>query len=118
MAKSLEDPKNLLDPRDLIENCGNKRELAHRVLRAYLRVSPALVSRILTGAEASDADEVRIGAHTLRGSSATIGAKALADLCKRIESAPLATSREELMLFNEHFDLTVGEIQRYLEEPA
>ena len=50
------------------------------------------------GAQAvgSPAEAVRDAAHTLKASSANIGAHALADLCKRVEDLARATNLDEI----------------------
>jgi HPt (histidine-containing phosphotransfer) domain-containing protein len=74
------------DPSQLIENCGNKVELAKKVLAAFVRLSPNLVDKIALALEEGDHEQARVNSHTLRGSSMTIGAERLADICHRIES--------------------------------
>jgi HPt (histidine-containing phosphotransfer) domain-containing protein len=118
LAKSLDGRGLLFDPRELVENCGNKRELAEKVLRAYLRVSPDLIAKIKSGLDSGNADEIRLGSHTLRGSSATIGARPLAEVCRRIEEALPNEARKFLHELLAKFDQTVREVRAFLGETS
>lgn len=118
MAKSLEGRGLLFDPRELVENCGNKRELAEKVLRAYLRVSPDLIAKVKSGLDSGNADDIRLGSHTLRGSSTTIGARPLAEVCRRIEASPPDEARDFLHELLAKFDQTVREVRAFLGEAA
>ena len=62
-------------------------DLLARVVRAYLESAPGLISRLREGMASLDHETIRIAAHTLKSSSANLGAKMLADLCKKLELA-------------------------------
>jgi HPt (histidine-containing phosphotransfer) domain-containing protein len=65
-------------------------DLLARVIHLYLESAPDLIARLRTGLEASDYNAVRVAAHTLKSSSANLGATALAELCKQLELAARA----------------------------
>jgi HPt (histidine-containing phosphotransfer) domain-containing protein len=65
-------------------------DLLARVVRLYFESAPDLIARLRAGLEASDYDAVRVAAHTLKSSSANLGATALAELCKQLELAARA----------------------------
>ncbi|GMQ75753.1 MAG: hypothetical protein BMS9Abin01_1010 [Gammaproteobacteria bacterium] len=67
-------------------------ELLDRLIDIYFENSPKLIEDIRLGIESNDPDSVRIAAHTLRSSSASLGAKRLASLCEDLEDK--ATIRE------------------------
>jgi CheY-like chemotaxis protein/HPt (histidine-containing phosphotransfer) domain-containing protein len=49
--------------------------------------SEALINEIVTGLERDEQDTVKRAAHTLKGSALNLGAKALADVCQKMERA-------------------------------
>jgi CheY-like chemotaxis protein/HPt (histidine-containing phosphotransfer) domain-containing protein len=59
--------------------------LFERVLSLFLSDSPKMVKQIRTAAEKGDAESLRLAAHTLKSSSANVGATGLSDLCRTIE---------------------------------
>ena len=55
------------------------------LIETYLSDSPNLIEALITGANQKDISTVRINAHSLKSSSATLGATEFAQLCKQIE---------------------------------
>jgi HPt (histidine-containing phosphotransfer) domain-containing protein len=82
------DPSKLDDLRAL-ERPGNEGFLV-RILAAYLADAERRVKDIENGLEAGDLPAVGMAAHTLKGSSAYVGAVHLAELLKALEEASLA----------------------------
>jgi signal transduction histidine kinase/DNA-binding response OmpR family regulator len=62
-----------------------KPDLLARVIRIYLEDSARLLEQLREAASRGEAQEVRRAAHTLRSSSANVGATRLASLCKQLE---------------------------------
>jgi len=56
-----------------------------QVLRTYLKATPSLVAALQDAISRGDASAVRQAAHSLRSSSAAVGALSLAALCKALE---------------------------------
>ena len=52
----------------------------------YLENSPKLVNDIEQAMQRRDSEALHFAAHTLKSSSATLGAKALAELCRQLEA--------------------------------
>ena len=67
-----------------------------RLIAAYLDEAPKHVTGIKVGIAAGDQDAVKIAAHTLKSSSANLGAIRLAELCQSIESAAVTNDRTTL----------------------
>jgi PAS domain S-box-containing protein len=71
-----------------------------RIIDAYLEDTPKLVDRIRQALDRQDASEIAKAAHTLKSSSANVGALVLADRCKHLETAArrgaLASARDLL----------------------
>jgi two-component system sensor histidine kinase/response regulator len=77
-----------------------KPELLARVINLYLVESPKLIQKLKQAADANDAPEIARSAHSLRSSSANVGAGALSRYCGDIEaSARRADSEEARKLF-------------------
>ncbi|WP_136805496.1 response regulator [Desulfosediminicola flagellatus] len=56
-----------------------------KILQAYLENSDPLMQILQDYHVAGDRDELQMAAHTLKSSSANVGALALADMCRRLE---------------------------------
>lgn len=61
--------------------------LLREILAAYFASCPGLLAQMDEGFAAGGADKVRIATHTLKSSSANLGAQRLADVCKHAEAA-------------------------------
>jgi HPt (histidine-containing phosphotransfer) domain-containing protein len=59
--------------------------LLARVLRAYLQDTPGQLQALGRAVAAADTDAIRKTAHSLKSSSANVGAEALAQLCRELE---------------------------------
>jgi len=70
-----------------------KPDILARIVNMYLEKTPELIGSIREGVVANDAEKVKIAAHTLKSSSAYVGAAQLAEVCSRLESK---ASNEEL----------------------
>jgi HPt (histidine-containing phosphotransfer) domain-containing protein len=55
------------------------------IIRLYLEQAPELLNTIEIAIENSHSEGVRIAAHTLKGSSANMGAKLVTELCTELE---------------------------------
>lgn len=62
-------------------------DILDQIIRLYLDSTPELLSKLRLGLKKGHAEVVRTAAHTLKSSSAIVGANRLAELCKRIETA-------------------------------
>ena len=67
-----------------LEGEGN-RGLLERIINLYLTAAPGLVEGILSAAEKGDTESLLRAAHTLKSSSANVGATGLSGLCRKIE---------------------------------
>ena len=56
-----------------------------RVVGIYLERAPALLQELTGGVDANDAERVFTAAHSLKSSSANVGAKTLSELCRDLE---------------------------------
>lgn len=77
------DPKPLKEIRSLQGNGGE--ELVARVIRLYFESAPKLLESMDAAIEENDWHGLQRAAHTLKSSSAHVGAVTLANLCARLE---------------------------------
>ncbi|MGB5161417.1 MAG: two-component regulator propeller domain-containing protein [Thermoanaerobaculia bacterium] len=59
--------------------------LVARVIETYLRTSPEMIESMRQALDSDDAEAIERSAHSLKSSSATLGALELAELCKELE---------------------------------
>ena len=64
-----------------------KEDLLSKVAQVYFDKTPELIEQMVVAAEAGDLDGVKASAHSLKSSSAYLGADGLSDKCRHIESA-------------------------------
>ena len=76
--------KNVLDGIRALEGDGS-RGLLERIINLYLTDAPRLVEGILSAAEKGDTESLLRAAHTLKSSSANVGATGLSELCRKVE---------------------------------
>ena len=70
--------------------------LVHRVLNTYLQSLGRLRQQITDSLDQADQSALRLGAHTLKSSSASIGAMQLSSLCAAVEQAIREGRTEQL----------------------
>lgn len=83
LALPLLDALTLEEIRALDDASGD--ELVREVVTAYLSSSPELIAKLREGMTSGDSREVKMAAHTLKSSSANVGAKRLSELCRTVE---------------------------------
>ena len=74
----------VLDGIRALDNNGGQGLLG-KVLSLYLSDSPKLVEGILSATQKGDGESLRMAAHSLKSSSANVGAINLSELCRKIE---------------------------------
>jgi two-component system sensor histidine kinase/response regulator len=79
----------LLDPRPLEElrslSAPGTQDFLSRAIGSYLESAPRLIDALVRGARERDASSVMHAAHTLKSSSAFLGARNLAEVCRELE---------------------------------
>lgn len=102
----------------LRESCGDDDEVIAEVVADYQESVPGLFVKIATAATSADAEATQFGAHTLKGSSRTVGAEILAFLCERIEvtakSGDFIAVAEYVQTAREEWDRVVDALVRFL----
>ncbi len=69
---------------------GGAAGLLQQVVQLYLESVPRLIAELRRAGAAGDASAVRNAAHSLKSSSANLGAVRLAEMCKAVEQAARA----------------------------
>ena len=72
------------------ELAGNTSDLLEQIVRLYLEAAPALIEQMHAGFAASDMIAIRNAAHSLKSSSANVGATDLSKMCGKLEAAARA----------------------------
>ena len=88
-----------------------------RVIATFLHQTPGQLAAMRAALSGADADQLRALAHSLRGSSETLGAREMARTCAELESAPLARSgnAETLLALLTRLDDEYGRVRPALE---
>ena len=94
--------------------------LLERVLKAFQGSAARLVPQLEAGRAGADWNAVRLVAHTLKSSSASIGALALSALCAQVEAAirtdATAGLDAHILAMTRELDLALQAIERLLLE--
>ena len=92
------------------------RKLLVELLRLYLRESPEQLARMVAQCRDKQFEALRETAHSLKGSSATLGAGRLAQLCRRLEivahEGDLAGSKTLIEGIREEFATVAGLLEK------
>jgi two-component system sensor histidine kinase/response regulator len=86
--------RQVLDQLSKVRTNG-KAELLARVINVYLLESPKLMQKLKRAAHARDAREIARSAHSLKSSSANVGATMLSRYCEDIEASARRADTEE-----------------------
>ena len=82
----------------------------------YVEDATARVARLCQAAAAGDAEALTLEAHTLKSSSASLGAQSLSALAKRLEemgrAGNLAALAEEIVRFTEQFAVVKASLEK------
>jgi len=92
-AKSGPIDSSVLDGMRVLQS-PNGPSVVERVVGLYLGSAPAILGRMGEGAARADINLVREAAHSLKSSSANVGALRLSSLCKEMEAHARASSLE------------------------
>jgi two-component system, sensor histidine kinase and response regulator len=84
----------VLDWEHLRAICGDQEAFVQMVLNEFLRITPELIRQIGEAIAAGDSDQTYKRAHTLKGSSLSLGANALAEVALELEMRGKQGTRE------------------------
>jgi two-component system, sensor histidine kinase and response regulator len=90
----------IVDEADALKLAGGDRALMRELAQVFLTELPDKLSSLRTAAAAGDAEQIRLAAHALKGSTAAVGGRAASDASSRVEhlgrSGNVEASREAL----------------------
>ena len=99
-----------------------KPDLFAKIVTLFEQNSPDLIESIVAAPDNGDADSARAAAHSLKLSSAYLGAVEFSGLCKRIETAArendLTREIEAIERLPDCFKETIEALQPYLQKAA
>ncbi len=83
-----------IDREYLKEISGGDVEFEQDLIHTFLESAPALIESFRSASESADSTAARHAAHTLKGSSRSVGAVAFANVCEEAEKAARAEEIE------------------------
>jgi HPt (histidine-containing phosphotransfer) domain-containing protein len=85
-----------LDWEHLRASCGHKEAFIQMLLGEFLRITPDLIRQIEAAVAVGDSDQTYKQAHTLKGSSLSLGANALAAVALELETRGRQGTQEDV----------------------
>ncbi len=118
LLEKLPTPEKLpvLDIERLHRSCMGKAKLERRIMVETLRLTPAILARLHVAVGAADAEQVCFEAHTLKGSSRTLGAEALGTAAACLEEAAKAGDLADVPARLDQMEAEWTLLRRVLEE--
>jgi HPt (histidine-containing phosphotransfer) domain-containing protein len=115
-----------LDPRPLDQIRAFQRpgapSVVGKVIGMYLKTAPELLTKLRTATVEKDSKAVQQAAHSLKSSSANLGAMAMAEMCRALEAAARAggcpESCEDIEALETEFHQVKIELETLLEPAA
>jgi HPt (histidine-containing phosphotransfer) domain-containing protein len=108
-----------LDPRPLDQIRAFQRpgapSVVGKVIRMYLKTAPELLATLRTATQEKNGKGVQQAAHSLKSSSANLGATTMAEMCRVLEAAARAGSCPESCNEIEALEAEYREVQLELE---
>ena len=101
---------------DLLASVGGDTSFLEELIDTYLSDAPSLLAQLDAGLAARNADEFRRAAHSLKSTSASLGARGLSATAKEMEmmgkAGTLDGAAEKLSQAGAEFVLVRAELQR------
>jgi two-component system, sensor histidine kinase and response regulator len=107
--------RKVLDELSKVRTNG-KPELLARVINLYLTESPKLMQKLKQAAGAANASDIAASAHSLKSSSANVGAKALSRYCADLEASARRADTDEARKILTKVENEHGSVQNALAE--
>lgn len=112
----------IFDEKDFLKRLMNNRELAAKVLLAFLHDMPRKIVTIKSLAEAGDTETCKRIAHSIKGAAANLGADAIREVAIAVENAGAADDKKRLvdlvMKIEHQFELFKITIEELKNDPA
>lgn len=88
------------------------------IVTLYLAQGPDLLDQLEVAAASSDERYLRSAAHSLKGSTATVGGMQLVVWCEQLEQGQSSRPLESVRAARREFDLLAGHLDQYLSGTA
>ena len=116
---------SVLDPATLSElhnlEGSVNRGFFRQMVDAFVSDGAVRLQQIETALGEKDRESLSTAAHTLKGGSLSVGARALADICRRLDAAAgagdLAAAAEQFRLLGEEFERVRTALEKEAEKP-
>ncbi len=89
--------------------------LLEELVGIFLADATTYIAALREAADAGDRNRVKTAAHTLRGSSGTIGARGMADVCHQLEALASSTAPGGVALLIDRLEQEFGRVRGELE---
>ena len=70
--------------RAAFDRISDQPEVLRHIIQVYLKITPDTLEKMDAGVAEGDTEQVAQAAHSLKGSSAQLGAEQLAELCEQL----------------------------------
>jgi HPt (histidine-containing phosphotransfer) domain-containing protein len=90
-------------------------DLIRTLIQMYLDIAPKMIEKIDVGVAGGDKEQVAFAAHSLKGSSAELGAEQMAELSQQIHTVAKDGDRETLVLLVKDLSRCYTETEAALE---
>ena len=84
--------------RATFDRISNQPDILRHIIQIYLEITPDTLEEINVGVAGGDSEQIGLAAHSLKGSSAELGAEQLAELCQQLCMEAKAGNRESAEL--------------------
>jgi PAS domain S-box-containing protein len=117
LVKPAQSEENLpvFDPGQLEQTTAGRDDLQVQVLERYLKNLEPQIERLRVAIKEGNPDQIKSLAHSLKGSSWTVGAVAIADLFRKVESGAHSMSEDGLLRIVEQTDGAMAAVRERIE---
>lgn len=112
----LED-ENILDRKELMERVGGDEDFAKEIIAIFMEDTPSQMEKLNLALKENDPVRVKHQAHTIKGSSANIGARGLTDTAFKMEMTGKDGDIDSARDLMEKLEKEFEKLQRILSEP-
>ncbi len=99
----------------ILELDSDQPGLLKQLVELFIDLTPKYIAKMKTGLAENDAKKIRIEAHTLKSSSASLGAMAIHILCKELQdmgdAGDISQAGEKIALLEREFEVAQVELK-------
>lgn len=107
----------IFDRRSFLENIVDDVEIARKIIDIFLRNTPKQLLALKEAIDKNEIDEIMIRAHSIKGSSISVGGVALSNIAAKLEQEAIAdglddNTKEELTELEKQYELLIEELKK------